>query len=126
MSTAARITTNRPTTTQENFHIPRFALPSFIIRVPTGQGAGCGVMIFVFCPPLPAQRGHCLIEPSPRLLPEPRTRGTRPRWLLNQDFSLAAAAITGKASGAGGNGGAVAGGTLLRGILEVCFGRFHW
>jgi len=37
-----------------------------------------------------------------------------------------AAAITGKASGAGGNGGAVAGGTLLRGILEVCFGRFHW
>jgi len=63
MSTAARITTNRPTTTQENFHIPRFALPSFIIRVPTGQGAGCGVMISVFCQPLPAQSGQCLSNP---------------------------------------------------------------
>jgi hypothetical protein len=72
MRTAARITTSRPTTPQENLQIPRFALPSFIIRVPTGQGAGCGVMIFVFCQPLPAQSGQCLIEPSARLLPEPR------------------------------------------------------
>jgi hypothetical protein len=79
MRTAARITTSRPTTTQENFQIRRFALTalsSFVIRVVAhGQGAGCGVMIFVFCQPLPAQSGQCLIEPSARLLPEPRHGG---------------------------------------------------
>ena len=79
MSTPARITTSRPTTTQENFQIRRFALTalsSFVIRVVShGQGAECGVMIFVFCQPLPAQSGQCLIEPSAHLLPEPRHGG---------------------------------------------------
>ena len=46
MSTPARITTSRPTTTQEKFQIPRFDLTdlsSIVMRVLTGQG-GVGVI----------------------------------------------------------------------------------
>src|SRR5580765_8217891 len=40
-------------------------------------------------PTSPGTKRTMFIEPSARLLPEQRTRGTRPRWLLNQGFSLA-------------------------------------